>query len=123
MGASSGCDTVCCLLIGGCEQAARLNGSGYWMTIAAPPIEPAEQFLGAKSQPRKFVSALGRGVATDPIAINDIDLAAVEACCRFRVHLAMWEANRTGDMAGDVRIAGARVDHDDGGQAGFEIDR
>jgi hypothetical protein len=32
---------VCCLLFGGCEQAARLNGSGYRMTIAAPPIEPA----------------------------------------------------------------------------------
>jgi hypothetical protein len=49
-------------------------------------------------------------------------LAAVEARRRFRVHLAMWEADRTGDVAGDVRITGARFDHDDGGKAGLEID-
>ena len=113
---------VCGPLFGGCEQAARLNGNGYWMPIAAPPIEPSKQFLGAKSQPREFVNALGRGVTADPIAINDIDLAAVEARRRFRVHLAMWEADRTGDVAGDVRITGARFDHDDGGKAGLEID-
>ena len=40
---SSSCDMVCCLLFGGCEQAARLIGSGYRMTVAAPPIEPSEQ--------------------------------------------------------------------------------
>ena len=67
-------DMVCCLLFGGCEQAARLIGSGYRRTVAAPPIEPSEQLLGAKSQPRAFVSALGRGVTADPIAINDINL-------------------------------------------------
>ena len=88
-------DVVCCLLFGGCEQAARLIGSGYRMTIAAPPIEPSEQLLGAKSQPRAFVSALRRGVTADPIAINDINLAAVEARRRFRFHFTMWEADRT----------------------------
>ncbi len=45
---------------------------------------------------RQTVSALGRGVTADPIAINDMDLAAVEPRRRFRVHLAMWEADRTG---------------------------
>jgi hypothetical protein len=34
----------------------------------------------------------------------------------------MWEADRTGDVAGDRRIAAARVDHDRG-TAGLEIDR
>jgi len=34
----------------------------------------------------------------------------------------MWEADRTGDVEGDVRIAAARVDHDDRGTAGLEID-
>ena len=29
----------------------------------------------------------------------------------------MWEADRTGDVAGDVRTAAARVDHDDCGKA------
>jgi hypothetical protein len=110
---------VCCLLFGGCEQAARPIGSGYRMTIAAPPIEPSEQLLGAKSQPREFVSTLRRGVTADPIAINDINLAAVEARRRLRVHFTMWEADRTGDVAGDIRIAGARVDRD---KAGLEID-
>ena len=81
------------------------------MTIAAPPIEPSEQFLGAKSQPREFVSALRRGITADPIAINGINLAAVEARRRFRVHFTMWEADHTGDVAGDRRIAAARVDH------------
>ena len=33
----------------------------------------------------------------------------------------MWEADRTGDVEGDVRIAAARVDHDRG-KAGLEID-
>ena len=33
----------------------------------------------------------------------------------------MWEVDRTGDVAGDVRFAGARVDHDDRGKAGLEI--
>ena len=42
--------------------------------------------------------------------------------CRFRVHFTMWEVDRTGDVAGDVRFAGARVDHDDRGKAGLEID-
>jgi hypothetical protein len=27
----------------------------------------------------------------------------------------MWEADRTGDVAGDIRITGARVDHDERG--------
>ena len=92
------------------------------MTIAAPPIEPSEQFLGAKSQPRAFVSALRRDSTADPIAINDINLAAVEARRRFRVHFMMWEADRTWDVADDLRIATARADHDDRGKAGLEID-
>ena len=61
-------------------------------------------------------------VTADPIAINGINLAAVEARRRFRVHFTMWEADRTGDVAGDLRIAGARVDRDDRGKAGLEID-
>jgi hypothetical protein len=44
-------------------------------------------------------------VTADPIAINGINLAAVEARRRFRVHFTMWEADRTGDVAGDRRIA------------------
>src|SRR5262249_6092042 len=96
--------------------------SGDRMPVAAPPIEPAEQFLGAKSQPRELVRALGRCIAADPVAINDIDLAAVEACGSFCVHVAMWEADRARDMACDVCIAGAGVDHHDVSKGGLEID-
>ena len=34
----------------------------------------------------------------------------------------IWEADRTGDVADDLRIAAARADHDDRGKAGLEID-
>ena len=54
--------------------------------------------------------------------MNGINLAAAEARRRFRVHFTMWEADRTGDVAGDRRIAAARVDHDRD-TAGLEIDR
>src|SRR5215469_16623073 len=97
--------------------------SGDWMPVAAPPIESAEQFLGAKPQPRELIRALGRRITADPVAINDIDLAAVEACDSFGVHVAMREADRAGDMACDVCIAGAGVDHHDVGKGGLEIDR
>ena len=40
--------------------------------------------------------ALRRGITADLIAINDINLAAVEARRRFRVHFTMWEADRSG---------------------------
>jgi hypothetical protein len=45
--------------------------------------------------------------------MNGINLAAVEARRRFRVHFTMWEADRSGDVEGDVGIAAARVDRDD----------
>src|SRR6266446_4452274 len=112
-----------CPLFGGCKQMARLMRSGYRMPVAAPPIESAEQFLGAKSQPRELVRALGRCIAADPVAIDDIDLAAVEACGGFRVHFAMWEADSARDVARDVCIAGTGVDHHDVGKGGLEIDK
>jgi hypothetical protein len=59
IGASSSCDMVCCLLFGGCEQAARLNGSGYRMTIAAPPIEPSKP-PSPTSAPATSARASGR---------------------------------------------------------------
>ena len=41
------------------------------MPVAAPPIDSAEQFLSAKSEPSELVRALGRCIATDPVAIDD----------------------------------------------------
>lgn len=115
--AFSSCDMgrPACLLFGRHEQAATLNGSGYRMTVTASPIEPSEQFFGAKSQPLEFVSALGRSVTADPIAISDTDLAAIEVRHRFPIHLAMREVDRTRNGAGDLRIRGARVNHNDSG--------
>src|SRR5271165_739061 len=95
--------------------------SGHRMPVAAPPIDPTEQLLGAKSKPSELVRAFGRCIATDPVAIDDIDLAAVEPCSGFSAHLAMWEADSAGDVASGVRIARAGVDHGDIGKSGFEI--
>src|SRR5271154_1833602 len=91
------------------------------MPVTAPPIDPAEQFLGAKSQPGEFVRTLGRCVAADPVTVDDIDLAAVEPCGRFSTHLPMREADSAEDVAGKVCIARAGVDHNDFGKPGFEI--
>ena len=50
----------------------RLRASGIWILeppvlfSLLPPIESAEQFLGAKSQPRELVRALGRRITADP---------------------------------------------------------
>ena len=49
------------------------------------------------------VEEIGADVAGDRIG------NAVEACDGFGVHVAMWEADRAGDMARDVCIAGAGV--------------
>ena len=109
-------------LFGGAEKAAGLKRSDHRMPVATPPIEAPEQFLGAKSQPREFVSTLGRGVTADPIAVDDINLATIETRGSFRVHLSVREADCTGDVARDVRITGASVDHGDSSKGGLEID-
>src|SRR4030081_1477304 len=96
-------------------------GSGHRMPIAVPPIDPAEQFFCAKSEPSKLVRTRGECSAFYPLALHDIDLAAVEPCSGFRAHLAMWEADSPGDVASGICIAGAGVDHDDAGKSGFEI--
>lgn len=116
------CEMTSRRLFGGCEQSAWLMRNRHRMPVATPPIESAEQFLGAKSQPRELVRAFGRRIAADPVAIGYIDLAAVEVCGGFGVHLAMWEANSARDVAGNVCLARASVDHDDVGKCGLEID-
>jgi len=93
------------------------------MPVAAPPIDPTEQFLGTKSEPGELVGTLGRRIATDPVAIDDIDLAAVEPCSGLGTDLAMWEADGAGDVANGIRIAGAGVDHDDLGKSSSKINR
>ena len=48
------------------------------MSVAAPPIETAEQFLRAKAEPSELIGGFGRGIAADAVAIDDVHLAAVE---------------------------------------------
>ena len=43
-----------------------------------------------------LVRALGRCIAADPVAIDDLDLAVVERCGRSRVHLPVWQADSAG---------------------------
>src|SRR5271166_4847890 len=103
------------------QVTAGLVRSGHRVPVAEPPIDPAEQFLGTKSEPSEPVRALCRCIATDPVAIDDIDLAAVEPCSSLGTHLAMWEADGARNVASGVRIAGTGVDHDDVGKCGSEI--
>jgi hypothetical protein len=91
------------------------------MPVAAPPIDPAEQFLSTKSEPSELVRALGRCIATDPVAIDDVYLTAVELCGGRGTHLPMREADGARHVASGVCIAGAGVDHNDVGKSGSEI--
>src|SRR5215208_5975111 len=93
------------------------------MPVAPPPIEAAEQFLDPEPEPGELIGALRRPVAADAVAIDDVYFAAVEARRRCGVHLAMRETDRARNMAGLVRAARSRGDHDDAGMAGFKIDR
>src|SRR5215204_2457163 len=93
------------------------------MPVAPPPVEAAEQFLDPEPEPGELVGALRRPVAADAVAIDDIHLAAVEARRRCGVRLAMRKTDRARNVAGLIRVARSRIDHDDAGVAGFEIDR
>jgi hypothetical protein len=104
-----------------CKQTPGLVRSGYRVPVAAPPIDPAEEFHGTKSEPGKLVGTLCRRIATYPVAIDDIDLAVVEPSSGLGTDLAMWEVDGAGDVGSGVRIAGAGVDYDDVGKSGSEI--
>jgi hypothetical protein len=73
MEASSSCNMVCCLLFSGYEQAARLNGSGYRMTIAAPPIEPPSNSFARNPSRASLYAPLVEELhpATDSLAEED----------------------------------------------------
>ena len=93
----------------------------HWVPVAAPPIDPAEEFLSPKSEPGELVGTLCRRIATYPVAIDDIDLAVVEPSSGLGTDLAMWEVDGAGDVGSGVRIVGAGVDYDDVGKSGSEI--
>src|SRR2546421_12387318 len=42
------------------RESRRAQRSDHRMPVATPPIKAPKQFLRAKSQPREFVSTLGR---------------------------------------------------------------
>src|SRR5271168_2749010 len=69
-------------LANGYSAASKLPGSCEAATGCPSrrhqSIPPSS--FGTKSEPSKLVRALGRCIATDPVAIDDIDLAAVEPC-------------------------------------------
>jgi hypothetical protein len=93
------------------------------MTVAAPPIQSAEKLFHSKAKAGELVGTLGRAVATDSVAIDDIDLAGIEIRGAIGGHLSMGKANRAGDVSGRISVARARIDNDDLSLTGFEIDR
>ena len=58
--------------------AAGLVRYGDRMTVSPPPIEPAQQLFDAKAEAGELKGALSRGNATDSVAVDDIDLPAIE---------------------------------------------
>ena len=99
-----------------------LIGERDRMTVAAPPIEPAKQLFDAKSQLGKFERAFGRRVAADPVAIDDVNLGAVEPRCRLRRHISVRQAQRAWNMGG-IGLARTSIDDDSRRVARFQIDR
>src|SRR5215472_1556992 len=93
------------------------------MTVTPPPIEPAEQLLDPKAELGELKGALCRGVAADTVAVDDVDLVAIETRGAVGAHLPVGKAHRARDMSGGISLARARIDDDNRRQAGFEIDR
>src|SRR4051812_6703886 len=108
---------------GHAAHAAGLGRRRDRVTIAAPPIEAAEQFLGPKTEASELVRALGRGIAANPVAIDHINLRGIEACGHVGGHLAIGKAERSGNVTGSIGLARARVDDGDGTAASLEIER
>ena len=92
------------------------------MSVAAPPIEAAEQLLSPKPKSRELARPFGRCVAANSVAIDNVHLVAVELSDGLPVHVAMWEVERPGDMASYVCVARASIDHDDVGDRSLQID-
>src|ERR1700730_15032133 len=62
-----------------------------------------------------------RCVAADPVAVDNVNLAAVEPHGVFDVHLPVRKADRAGNVTGGVGIARAGIYDDNLGTPGFEI--
>ena len=92
------------------------------MPIAPPPVETAEQLLGTEPQPRELIRPLRRSVAADSVAIDNVDLAVVEAHGVFNIHLPMGKADGPGNVTRGIGIARASIYDDYLGTPGFEID-
>jgi hypothetical protein len=74
-------------------------------------------------QPYGAHPAAGATAAAAPSANPDpTDSLPYPKQSLFSVHLAMWETDRARDVACNICIAGASVDHDDVGEGSLEID-
>jgi transposase len=83
------------------------------------------QQASCQVQAKQLLDARRGATNRAPRAIPWREIPAARVCTvfdSFRVHLAMWEADRAGDVARDVRIAGAGVDHHDACKRGLKID-
>ena len=90
------------------------------MPVAAPPIEPAKQLLGPEPEHRELVGAFGRRIAANAVAIDDVNLLAIEPRRRFLRHLAVRQTDRAGNVPVGISLPRAGIDHDDVGLARFE---
>ena len=64
------------------------------VAISLPPIETADQFAHLIAQRQQFQSCLCRGVATDAVAVADIDLGRVERFDRIETDRLVGQIDR-----------------------------
>src|SRR5207247_8748069 len=101
---------------------AGFSGAGRnRMTVSAPPVEAAEQLLYAKPKVGQLVGTLGRGIAADPVAVDDVNLAAIETRDDVRRHIAMRQAARAGNVTCRIGLARAGIDDDDLAESRLQI--
>ena len=56
----------------------KLRVSYGFVAVTFPPIQAADQFFDAKSQPGQIERAFGRSVAPDAIAVNHVQRRTIE---------------------------------------------
>ena len=83
------------------------------VTIPLPPVESADQLTHLKSKCQKFQRRLSRSVASNTIAVANIQLRLVERFSGVVADFSVREADRAGDMLFGVSKGGAAVDDDD----------
>ena len=84
------------------------------VAISLPPIETADQFAHLIAQRQQFQSCLCRGVATDAVAVADIDLGRVEQFDRIETDRLVGQIDRARNTLFGIGFGRTTIDDDNG---------